>query len=75
MQRSVKYNKELKLFQQKTRHLTVDTLSNSKIKNGRIFISIQDSIKQMTEWVEKNKLELTNEIIEKGKDEFIDERG
>ena len=73
-----KYNKELKIVSTKDKTPNSGySLSNSKIKNfGFEFLyPIQDSIKQMTESWKKNKLELTNEIIEKGKDEFIDERG
>ena len=53
------------------------TLSNSKIKNaGFIFqYNLENSIKEMIdEWTLTEKIK-GNELIEKGKDEFIDNRG
>ena len=53
------------------------TLSNSKIKNaGFVFqYNLKNSIKEMIdEWTITKKIE-SNEIIEKGKDDFVDDRG
>lgn len=73
-----KYNKNIELVT--TKDLVPNkgyTLSNKKIKKAgfRFLYNINESIKQMVEQWSPLELNHKNEILEKGSDEFIDNRG